>query len=420
MMLSLSLFHPLKILVAAAVVACVASCGGGDNLASGGVGSGGTGSAAGNTLGIVQGFGSVIIDGQRIDDSQAAVEFESEPGNSNKPGVDNPTTRLGQRVIIDSDAAATVATRIRILPEVIGSAESMDITNNRLVVAGQSVRLNTDGRQGAATVLEGLDSLTDVSVGDRLEVHGLSGLDASTGERYVQATRIERALVGADFVRVSGVVSSVVSSVVGALSPVTSSLRLGSLTVTFTATTRLLTEGGDIAIGKRVVVWSAMPVKAGVLAAQVIATSNANHAGKALRIGALVTDCASPGACAARLSIGGVSADASSTNFINGTAADLRNGIFVRAVGTVDDSGVFKVRTLAYRLAAEPDVTLYGVVARYVSNKNFSVRGIQITTNAATRIDSRCSLAESLAVQVSGTSKSGALLASSITCLGSQ
>jgi hypothetical protein len=415
MMLPLSLLRPLKILVAAAVVACVASCGGGDNLASGGVGSGGTGSAAGNTLGIVQGFGSVIVDGQRIDDSQATVEFESEPDNSNKPGVDNPTARLGQRVSIDSDAAATVATRIRILPEVIGSAESMDITNNRLVVAGQSVRLNTDGRQGAATVLEGLDSLADVSVGDRLEVHGLPGLDASTGERYVQATRIERTLVGADFVRVSGVVSSVPS----ATSPGTSSLRLGSLTVTFTANTRLLTDGAELAIGKRVVVWSATPVKAGVLAAQVIATSNANNAGKTLRIGALVTDCASAGACAARLSIGGVSADASSADFINGTAADLRNGVFVRAVGTVDGSGVFKVRTLAYRLAAEPDVTLYGVVARYVSNKNFSVRGIQIITNAATRIDSRCSLAESVAVQVSGTSRSGALLASSITCLGS-
>ena len=385
-------------------IALLASCGGG-------VGSGGTGITASTVTGGIGGFGSLIVDGQRIDDTQATLEFESEPGNPNKVGVDNTTTALGQQAVIDADASASIATRIRIVPELIGRVDAVDVTNNRLVVAGQNLRLNFDGTQGATTVLDGLDSLAELAVGDRLEIHGMPRRDAGTGERFVQATRLEVANADANFVRVSGVVE--------ALDAGAATLRVGTLTVNFGAA-RMLPAAATLGNGKRVVVWSSSAVQAGVLVAQVIAVPSSNFAGKALRVGAIVADCSNAGACAASFSVGGIAADASTANFANGVAANLRNGVFVRAVGVVDGaSGVFKISSLSYRTPTEPDITLYGVISSYVSDKNFLVRGVPVTTNSATARAGSCTFAAGQAVQITGTSKGSALLAGDITCLSS-
>ena len=71
-----------------AVVAVIAGCGGGAGV----IGSGGTGSPLGMAVGTVNGFGSVIVDGQSFDDRGAAVVAEV------APGVDaNAEVRLGDR-----------------------------------------------------------------------------------------------------------------------------------------------------------------------------------------------------------------------------------------------------------------------------------------------------------------------------------
>ena len=93
----------------------LASCGGGGiaDLA-GGVGSGGSGLAEGT----VTGFGSVIVDGVRFDDSQAKVTEEG------PAGVREATLKIGQRVRISSNAN-NIAESIEVITELIGPIEQI-------------------------------------------------------------------------------------------------------------------------------------------------------------------------------------------------------------------------------------------------------------------------------------------------------
>jgi hypothetical protein len=157
---------PLALLV---VTLALGSCGGG-------VGSGGTGApvqASGS--GIVTGFGSVYIDGERYDDRDAMVETEVAPGV-----FANAALALGQSVefgLADEGVAATIAVEPRLVAPVDA------VQNGTLRVLGQTVRLNADAAQGPVTVIIG----GVVSAGDWAEVHGFARDDGS-----LQATRVER------------------------------------------------------------------------------------------------------------------------------------------------------------------------------------------------------------------------------------
>lgn len=156
--------------------ALMAACGGGGS-------SGGSDGATATAFasGPISGFGSIIVDGVRFDDSGAEIENEDgERGSSDD-------LQLGTMVEIESGAIddstnRARALRIRFGSEIVGPVASVASDNTSLVVLGQTVELRPE------TVVD--DSLpanpqdwTDLVV----EVHAL--MDASTGH-YV-ATRIE-------------------------------------------------------------------------------------------------------------------------------------------------------------------------------------------------------------------------------------
>lgn len=147
----------------------------------GGVGTGGTGAFA---SGPITGFGSIIVNGVRFDESNARVEDDD--GGDRSAGE----LRLGMVVAIDSgeissDASGRFATarRVRIGSELLGPVDSVDAAAGTLLVIGQRVRVD------AATVFDsslggGLASLVSGSV---VEVYGFQ--DATSGG--VLATRVE-------------------------------------------------------------------------------------------------------------------------------------------------------------------------------------------------------------------------------------
>jgi len=169
--------HPAAALLLAGT-ALLAACGGG-----GGSGDSSPGeSATAFVEGPISGFGSIIVNGVRYDDSVAAVLDDDDVSHG------RDALKLGMMVAIDATAVDRTAgsgqaLRIRFGSEIVGPVESVDVAAGTLRLLGQTVRIT------ATTVFD--DSLSGglagLAIGRVLEVHAL--FDAASGQ-YV-ATRVE-------------------------------------------------------------------------------------------------------------------------------------------------------------------------------------------------------------------------------------
>ncbi len=172
-----------------AALVLIAGCGGG-------VGEGGTG--GGFAQGAINGFGSVIVNEVRYDDTIAQVQ-DADGSASSRDAL-----RLGMTVEIDSSAisqtlggAVASATRIRYASELVGPLVAVDTTNGRFTLLGQTVQV------GATTVFDERlpGGLTALRPGDLVEVY--AAFDPATAS--YRATRVEPR-GSADTYRLRGVV----------------------------------------------------------------------------------------------------------------------------------------------------------------------------------------------------------------------
>ena len=171
----------LQLVVAATLVA---GCGGGGNGGSSAVGASGSSAGSSFAAGAIAGFGSVIVNGVRFDDSKANVS------DDDGQVADSSGLRLGMQVEIEGGAvsddgtgARAEAAEIRVGSELVGPVSAVNSAAKSLVVLGQTVLvLDT-------TVFDDrlVGGFAAISVGTVLEVHGTR--DASTGA--ITATRIE-------------------------------------------------------------------------------------------------------------------------------------------------------------------------------------------------------------------------------------
>ena len=182
-----------------ALVAAVAGCGGGgspaDSVAT-------ATPASAFTLGTITGFGSIIVNGVRFDESSASVTDDD--------GTQRSATALalGMRVEVDSGAvdstnASAHAAAVRYGSLVLGPVAAVNVAASTLTVLGQVVDVST------STVFS--DSLSAglpaVAVRAVVEVHGL--VNAATG--HITATRIESA-TGATAYKLRGTVAALDST----------------------------------------------------------------------------------------------------------------------------------------------------------------------------------------------------------------
>lgn len=172
---------------ATALFLLIVACGGG----GGGVGSGGTGGFA---SGPITGFGSVIVNEVRFDDSSATVE----DGEGNRRSRDD--LRLGMTVEVDSGTitgGVATATRIRYDSELRGPVGQIDLVNGAFNVLGQRVVVDT-----TTVFAESLGGLVGLSTGTPVEVYAV--YDAADN-RY-RAKRVDAAPAGAS-VQLRGLVN---------------------------------------------------------------------------------------------------------------------------------------------------------------------------------------------------------------------
>jgi Domain of unknown function (DUF5666) len=196
----------------------------------GGVDSGGTGGAATYASGPITGFGSVIVNGVRFDDSSASVSDEDGSRNRGELRLGMLVEVRGGAIDSSSGSANSVASSISFSSELVGPVDATPAPGaTSLAVFGQIVDVK------ATTVFEDslVGGLTALVAGNVVEVYGL--FDALSG-RYT-ATRIERKSGTATEFRIRGRVS--------ALSTAQKTFVLGGRTISYSSISDVPTTLSD-------------------------------------------------------------------------------------------------------------------------------------------------------------------------------
>lgn len=374
------------------------ACGGGD------VGSGGTGAPiTGLSVGTVNGFGSVIVDGVRFDDSKALAMAETEPGKDTPAEV-----RMGQRVEVEFDKTSA-AIAVRVEAAVVGPVASVDAPG-RFTVLGQTVTVNSDAAAGPVTQLGGgYAAVSDVKAGDAVEVHGL--LVPQGSGSAIQATRIDRRAVLPAYLKVTGTVSGL-----GGVSQ----FKLGTLTVDASAAT-VLPAGRSLANGEVVAVLgpvaSLSTDTAGaprLNAAQVRIRKLATEVEQTYVSGAIV----GLDTTAHTFTADGVKVDYSAAAFTP-PATVPANGMYVRVAGKLRSDGTLAATAVMVRDGeTESEAELKGTIVGFSpATKTFTVR--DVTVDASTAPLEGCpvgGLADGLFVEVHGNLSSSSVIATTVEC----
>ncbi len=325
----------------------------------GGVGSGGTGLASsGSQFGAINGFGSVIVESNRYDDSIAKVTIEEDPANPKS--VSNTDLRLGMQVAVTFDSSERALT-IRAIPSVVGRIDTLTATT--MTVAGQTILLT--GSPALPLMLDGASSLADLAIGDRVVVYGR----VDPADRLL-ATRIEkRAATQTAVTRVSGTVSAVAAA--------QSSFTIGGLAVAVNSATIRQPAGFVLAVGQKLTVWASADSSSGVLTASSLKLDPEEALSEASwRSAGAIRDLST---ATKTLHLGDVNVDYSASTFVDGALADLANGKIIRVKG-VARGGVLIASEIRFTVVAsnvdDDDRTdSSGVVTDYVSALSFNVRG---------------------------------------------
>jgi hypothetical protein len=377
-----SLWKPLASMLAAA--ALIAGCGGG----GGGVDTGGTGTSTAFSSGRISGFGSIIVNGIRFDDSTARV-FDDD-GVEHVRGdlkLGMVTNVFAGTVTVDaaSGLSNSKATEIRYGSEIKGPVQALNVAAGTLTVIGQSVKVD------AATVFDDLPTgLASLQVGNLLEVYGF--LDSSTGS--YTATRIERK---------ANLLSYKVVGPISALDPAAKNFAIGGVTVGYDlinvnalpALSNGLSVRATLQTIPKGAVWTATALSGN--AAVVTDGAQAELEG-------YITDFVN----ASNFKVAGVAVNASGNGvlFKNGGAAQLANGVRIEVEG-VTRAGVLAASQIEVKTkgGGDQEFQLFGTIeSANAVRQSFVLRGVTVTYSDGTRIDngSAVNLVVGASVEVRG------------------
>lgn len=344
----------------AAALAVLAGCGGVD--------SGGTGTGDQNTLAVgpITGFGSIIVNAIRFDESGAQILDDD--GRTRQ----RDELRLGMRAEVVSSAIVAqggfdtaVASSVRLRTEIGGPLEAIDLAASRLTVLGQRVEFTS------STVVEG--GLTSLQIGNVLWISGT--LDRASG-RYV-ATRIEPR---------SGVASYKVRGVVSALDLAGITLDIGGLRIDWSGLA-LADPAVLLAPGRLVLARLAVAPAGG---ARVALSIQADDLPQPDRESAEVEGRISAFVSTRSFAIDGLPVDAGSASFVGGTAG-LVLGARVEVKGRIA-GGVLVAQQVELEDDEDDDaegIELEGVIDTVDSGlQRFVVRNTLVAWDGSTLFDS--------------------------------
>jgi hypothetical protein len=369
-----------------AALAALGGCGGG-------VDSGGTGSGAPTySSGAISGFGSIIVGGVRYDETDASIVDDEGRALTSALALGMQTEITASEVVEQAGVARATARTVRVVSQLVGAIDSIDLANTRLVVLGQRVQVH------AGTAFDPtINGLAGLAAGQTIEVH--ASLDAAAS-RFI-ASRIDRR-DGADRDKLVGFVES--------LSLTARTVDVGGVTIDW--------SGVNVAEPERT-------FAAGRLVRATLAPGSGTR--HALTIGSALP----PLEDRDRFELEGrISAFVSTASFaVNGIAVDAQAAVFPDgsaglALGTkVEVKGALRGGVLiASRVEIEDDddneaIELHGSIQSVdAAAQRFVVKGVTVAWDAATRFDS--SSATDIAVGREVEAK-GRIMADGVTVLAS-
>ncbi|MES2946563.1 MAG: DUF5666 domain-containing protein [Pseudomonadota bacterium] len=380
-----------RILLALALLHLLVACGGGEVS---GVGSGGSGLASGT----VSGFGSIYVDGVEIEDAQASTVAENADGSTTPVAA-----KLGQRVNV-LQASTGVASQVTIEPTVVGTVSQLDATNTSLMVAGQLVSVNTGVAKGPLTVFGGgYLALSDVAVGDAVEIHGSRNLAGSSGA--VMASRIEK-LARLDAVRVTGPASQV--NVAAAIFYI-GSLQVGHASLSVVPNVALVANGAEVTVWGTPVAGASTPAITASRIRLASAVRSDSAPGSEAQYSGFVSGYDAKNGS---FSVQGVLVRLQGVQVLPSTAA-LADGIYVRVRGFLASDGSLTAQSVSVQQASGTDtfgqVRLSGSIGAFLNTASFVVRNVPVDASAI-NTSTACpgtALASGTFVEVSATQQAG-------------
>jgi len=351
--------------------------GGGGNL---GVDTGGTGAAAplSFSAGRIAGFGSIIVNGVRFDDSTArVVDDDGIAHGRGELKLGMQTQVQAGPVTTDAAGVATAkATTIEFGSQVRGLVQTVDATGATLFVLGQRIKVD------AATLFDGFSGgIGSVAPGNGVEVHAFFDHTTAT----YTATRIELKTSLVDY-KVVGIVS--------ALNTGAKTFLIGSTTVSYAnvpvAALPALANGVVVRVHLQ-------KVQQGTtwIARKLASDAPAVPEGAQTEVEGFITDFAGSG----RFKVGGVAVDASAPGvvFKSGSAAQLANGVRVEVEG-ISRAGVLTATLIHVKgnggggggggRGDDQQFELHGAIESVnLSAQSFVLRGTTVTYDSGTRFD---------------------------------
>jgi Domain of unknown function (DUF5666) len=336
-----------------AVLTLLASCGG--------VGTDGTGPST-NTInvGVATEIGqnTVTVNGVSYIRTDASIS----DGFGQAMKADD--LRLGMWIEVNgvsSEASSmALAQSIRVRPAARGVVSTVDTASATVSVLGTTVRYDN-----AATVLEGVDSTSQIALGDLVEVHGLLGEGSGT----VEASRIERLLADAGKrVELRGRVSD--------LDTVARTLTVGRQSVRYDSATLALPKA--LANGQIVRVSALVPpagTEAWVVKNMTSDQPLLNDLDFAYVEGVTTNFIAGP-----KFDLEGIPVNATDANL---KASVTANGQRVAAIGSLV-AGTLNAKSVVRNLPGQPMVFVLGAeLTDYKSIADFRVRGVTVDARSA-------------------------------------
>ncbi|MBX3620759.1 MAG: hypothetical protein KF891_12350 [Rhizobacter sp.] len=361
--------------LALSAAALLAACGGGGSTSSTDA------QPEGVYQGTIGGFGSVIVNGVRFDDSHATVTLDDEASTAG-------ALKLGMRTqvqgTVSADGSTGTATSVIVETAVRGAVSSVDVAANQLRIRAITVQADDN------TVFEGASGIASIQAGDWVEVHG----SVDFANRRVQATRIE--------VKSAQDIGRVVMFGTATAATATS-FTLGDLTVDYSQARLIGFSGGTVPEGTVVRVRSHTSPVGNVLQASVVKAVKAPRFldGTPAAVEGRVQQFVS----VADFLVSGTAVDASHATFENGSAADLSEGKRVIVTGTLADGKIVAKKLRFFRPDLDGEVRLIGTVTDYVSQASFKVRGVAVDASAAEFVrGSAAELANGRVVEIKGES----------------
>jgi Domain of unknown function (DUF5666) len=351
-------------------ICILVACGAGTQS---GVGVGGTGTGSQTisatptpvtVTGPITGFGSVIVNGTRFDDSAAFVIRDAKAIASN-------ALRLGMTIEVtgtkSADGLTGSAETIRVFSEISGPVQSINATSNSVIILGTLVAI--DGN----TVFSGATSLANIRVGDVVEAYGLRNL--ATGDISATRIEVEKAPIPADGAPAITPVS--LTGTIQNLNSVSSNFTVNGQSVSYAGATisGIITNGLSVRVQGATSSVSTQ-IKASTITVTMPITPNED---RQVEIEGIVSNFVSR----ADFKLNGASVNGQNSALSSVQVSRLANGARCQVTGVVKNATVQASKLECESSGTSTTFEVSGAISAYTSMSNFVVRNQLIDASNA-------------------------------------